>query len=406
MHTEFIWFIGVVEDRLDPKKLGRCRVRILGQHTEEKKKIPTDELPWAQPMHPITSAAMNGIGDTPVGPVEGTWVIGFHKDGLDCQEPVIMGTLGGIPNAYPDPESKTYGFLDPRVDLTARPRKVASASYPTDGTGAELKNETPKPETGEKYPRTKHPNGCVVGEVDTNRLARNENINESIVQRKKDSRDLQVPIADGTSWDEPETPYDPSYPYNKVTESESGHVMEVDDTVGGERLHTWHRSGTFEEIYPDGVKVERVVGNNYKISMEEKYEHVQNRYNLTIDGPFNIIVQNDANIVIKGDGKIEVGGDLDVEVGGDYNLSANGAVNIKGSSVALGAKGSISLKGTSISTNPAVSQSLEAIKAGGISIVIPKLPIPSGSSVSPANNTSARSYPRTDGPYITTKESL
>ena len=35
----FIWWIGVVEDRVDPLKLGRCRVRCFGWHTEEKNKI-------------------------------------------------------------------------------------------------------------------------------------------------------------------------------------------------------------------------------------------------------------------------------------------------------------------------------------------------------------------------------
>ena len=32
----FIWFVGVVEDRADPQKLGRVRVRCLGYHTENK----------------------------------------------------------------------------------------------------------------------------------------------------------------------------------------------------------------------------------------------------------------------------------------------------------------------------------------------------------------------------------
>ena len=31
----FIWFVGVVEDRADPKNLGRLRVRCLGYHTED-----------------------------------------------------------------------------------------------------------------------------------------------------------------------------------------------------------------------------------------------------------------------------------------------------------------------------------------------------------------------------------
>jgi hypothetical protein len=30
----FIWFVGVVEDRNDPERLGRVRVRALGFHTD------------------------------------------------------------------------------------------------------------------------------------------------------------------------------------------------------------------------------------------------------------------------------------------------------------------------------------------------------------------------------------
>ena len=82
MYSEFTWWTGVVEDRIDPLKLGRCRVRILGYHTDKKDddNIPTNTLPWATPMQPITSAAMNGIGTTPMGPVEGTLIVGFFRD--------------------------------------------------------------------------------------------------------------------------------------------------------------------------------------------------------------------------------------------------------------------------------------------------------------------------------------
>ena len=40
----FIWFTGVVEDRDDPDKLGRVRVRCVGYHTDDVTKIPTDFL--------------------------------------------------------------------------------------------------------------------------------------------------------------------------------------------------------------------------------------------------------------------------------------------------------------------------------------------------------------------------
>jgi hypothetical protein len=73
----FNWWIGVVEDRMDPEKMGRCRVRIYGYHTDSKIILPTKDLPWATPIQPITSAAISGIGSSPLGPVEGTWVIGF-----------------------------------------------------------------------------------------------------------------------------------------------------------------------------------------------------------------------------------------------------------------------------------------------------------------------------------------
>ena len=71
----FVWFVGVVEDRNDPSELGRVRVRCVGFHTEDKTRIPTEGLPWAHVMHPVTDPSMSGMGHTPSFLVEGSWVV-------------------------------------------------------------------------------------------------------------------------------------------------------------------------------------------------------------------------------------------------------------------------------------------------------------------------------------------
>ena len=93
----FVWFIGVVEDRDDPYLIGRVKVRCFGHHTKDIFELPTEDLPWAQVMLPVTSAGISGIGQSPTGLVEGSHVFGFFRDGEDRQEPVVMGSLPGYP---------------------------------------------------------------------------------------------------------------------------------------------------------------------------------------------------------------------------------------------------------------------------------------------------------------------
>ena len=89
----FYWFVGVVENRNDPLMAGRCQVRIVGDHTANKEILPTKDLPWAIPMMPITSASISGKGSAPLGPLEGSWVVGFYLDGPDKQMPLMIGTI-------------------------------------------------------------------------------------------------------------------------------------------------------------------------------------------------------------------------------------------------------------------------------------------------------------------------
>ena len=58
----FVWFIGVVEDREDPKKLGRVRVRPYNLYSSSSSHIPTSDLPWAIIMMSPTNPSSDKVG--------------------------------------------------------------------------------------------------------------------------------------------------------------------------------------------------------------------------------------------------------------------------------------------------------------------------------------------------------
>ncbi len=322
----FIWFQGVVEDRLDPLKLGRVRVRCLGLHTENKKLIPTESLPWAHVVLPVTSASMSGLGDSPTGLVDGTWVFGFFRDGVACQEPIVLGALLGIPE---EKSRQDIGFYDQRTAevLEKSPRKIQTRTHPFDGTGGTHTDEV----TALHFPRevTKHPLGCEIGEPDTNRLARGDGTDVSVAQLKLDTRDLNVPTALGLggTWSEPPTAYSSQYPFNHVHESESGHIVELDDTPGCERTHHWHRTGTSEEVGPQGDLVQRIVRDGYHIVLRNDSIHICGRANVTVKGDINIYTQSNLNVQVDKDSLVLVKGDVDLKVDGDVQMTVGGDVD-------------------------------------------------------------------------------
>ena len=325
----FRWFVGVVEDRQDPKHLGRVRVRCLGYHTEIHEDLKTEDLPWAHPMNPITSATISGVGQTPLGPVEGTWVVGFFSDGEEAQTPILMGTLPGVPSYLSadnmNGDRQTLGFLDP------------------------LGN----------YPKYKD-------ETDVNRLAVNdeENPHPTLTLRKAD-RDLAVGVAnvdatevvddqiaadDGGQWNEPETSYNAKYPHNHVYETEGGHIKEFDDTVGAKRIHERHASGTGYEIDNEGTKITRVKKDNYTIVSADDYVHIQGDCKETYDKGLRVKVNSSA----------KTGNNYNIEVGAKSNVTIevqNGDINL------LSQLGDVNLKAGK-NMNIDVAQALN-IKVGG-----------------------------------------
>lgn len=91
----FIHFFGIVEDITDPLHLGRTKVRIFGIHNPDIIMLPTDELPWAMPILPVTTAGISGIGHSPTGLVRGSMVMGFFLDGESMQQPMVLGSIPG-----------------------------------------------------------------------------------------------------------------------------------------------------------------------------------------------------------------------------------------------------------------------------------------------------------------------
>jgi predicted chitinase len=605
-------FTGVVENRKDPLRLGRCQVRIVGVHTHDKTILPTDDLPWAFPMQPISSAAISGIGTAPVGVVEGTWVILMFRD-EQHQQPIILGTLGGIPQEEnkpidsPDEDSISIdkvakssneisqsteandGPTPKREDPQATTLTSGSGSTVTDGNGNPITTGTsttapaPAPATkptsypsakgatipppasskkgidalnkamtaagfngkygraallaisggecgwvpqneghiykkpealtstfnrtfknnpqavakytnwqgskksffdfvyspenngklvgntqaddGGKYygkgfiqltgrpnytkyarlsgvnildnpdllnddydasarvavayfidrvkvstddpsylekalpavgndagggydkkrayyryflgeaippseqtdksttageasqgvpvaanglpedrqrnlvegfrdPNMKYPLRAYIGEPDTNRLARGK-FAGTIVDFKDQKKMTGVVTAGGVTWDQPNVPYNAQYPYNKITESESGHVVEIDDTPENERIHLYHRRGTFLEIDANGTQVNRIVGDGYHIIERNGYIFIGGAANVTVSGTCNVLVQGDANVDITGDTKVNMAGKADFNVAADMSINVGGELKIKAANIKI-----------------------------------------------------------------------
>lgn len=635
------FYYGVVESRADPLKLGRCKVRIQGIHTENTTLLPTKDLPWAIPMQPITSAAVSGIGISPTGPVEGTWVICIFRDEGSYQEPIMLGTLAGIPEekevkftdsytgtagtryeglsdlsevdaviknsggdfvkdsqgnpvldsegnpvstgsgsgnndnvlkqidgktkesgtnnnceirlgsisskhesrnnpsiindykgkASGDPGGASYGkyqfasFRGPGgkpkgnsagnstvdrfvkkyypdefkgltpgtdefdakwkevarkdstfeekqdefakdefyskgvnylkqhgIDISGRGPAVQEIVFATsiqfnrpwplkralegknlsslsdeeivkiyyedrkknvdrdfrssstnirngirkrldreenelkdlankcDGStfskeeieairkkqklveeqkkskgnnsgkeGGEKGGEpTPIPSSGITEPITIpenekpgfqdpfgiYPRKKWVNEQDVSRLARNEKIDQTIQKSKENSLVKNVGIAGGGSWDEPKSPYNAIYPLNHVYQTESGHTVEYDDTPDAERIHIYHRAGSFIEFHPNGTVVYKSTKDNYEVVVSNK--------NVFVGGDCNITVNGNTNIYTKGVLRMESDGDMFIKTGSNLRIGAEGQAFIESNGdLHLGSSGNI-----------------------------------------------------------------
>jgi len=307
-------FIGVVEDRNDPLQLGRVRVRVYSIHTEDKSLIKTKDLPWALVLQPGSNPATSGIGQSGTGIVEGTWVFGLFLDQGEYQNPLILGAMHGMPVLGSNP---TEGFNDPR------------GVYPKDDPEIHSLGETSisRLARGRKHAEqhtvmvSKREGKDKLGKVDTAKAPAMGSVISrgvfSIYNRRKTwvephprTGDIEL-----TDWFNSDKNYS-TYPYCHVWYTESGHALEVDDTPGAERLHMYHKSGTFQEIQADGDKIEKIIGDNYEIDLKNKHLYVSGDYTVTVDG--------DMKELVHGDKYTEVDGNHFVTVRKDYVKKVQG----------------------------------------------------------------------------------
>lgn len=348
------FYTGVVEDRFDPLSLGRVRVRIYGLHTDDKKLISTGDLPWSDVLMPTTSPSISGMGLSPHGLVDGSTVMGFFRDEGDMQDFVVIGSLFGrpsdkykIPNndgdkaisrgpdkgfndsRYPTSEEYFAGPDATKNSSTGRnfelsrhrdgntsigwPYRPKEIEQNLDGSGTKIDgNERVRKVPGESYPKKEYTEKQL---SDVNKMAQGvyNAYPNNFITKSEGSTVKELPRKGHVG---------PVYPYNHVIESESGHVIEMDDTPSKERLHLYHRTGTRLEVLADGSQTMKVVNDSYEIVLKDK--------KILIAGSADIELANgDYNLITK-KGTQKDAGNVFITTDGDCNISSSGAIKLKG----------------------------------------------------------------------------
>ena len=273
------YFIGIVEDVDDPIQANRIKVRAFGYHNENKDILPTKDLPWAMVVIPATQSGIpdsheggdekfDGI-TTSLGIMVGNYVCGFFQD-PDQQIPIILGSVPGFTNVQDeDQEVKVHD-----IPLAARNDYQKSASY--------------------KY--------------------RVESRETDVTTAQDLKPGNPVEQGEGGNWSHPD-PADtnkPVYPLNHVQRTQSGHVIEYDDSPSAERISYSHKSGTYHEIQASGDAATVINGNNYTVIVSND----------------NVYVKGDLNLTVEKNMKVQVKGNYHLHVAGDYHENIVGK-NIK-----------------------------------------------------------------------------
>lgn len=260
---DFLWFIGEVEDRNDPLRLGRVKVRCFGWHSTDKEIQPTKNLPWASTVQPVTSPATTSSGLS-----KGVWVFGFFLDGKRAQKPVVMGHIPG------------YRF------------------------GSPGESELPKAARGEDdYPAP----------ADT---LRDSTILEEVIVDPNDEQPEDPETGQVNKFAEPARPKDAAYPTAMVNAHESGTYTQI---AGSGRYTIQINNGSYIEIDAGGTGKYKVVTDSYEIVGGSKYVDVSGTVNMHVKGNVVNYIEGSLTENIIGNVTRNITGTLTENVTGDVS---------------------------------------------------------------------------------------
>lgn len=295
-----LFFVGVVENGLDPRHENRVQVRAFGIHGTIDQ-IPTEDLPWA--ICVAGNYHMNTL------PQENHWVLGMFLDGRDAQQPLIIGTIPTFMNSIVNPQVDGYGVL-PR---TAEQQAINGGNPESIGTPPM-----------HKLACAEYPEETCVLEQEVNR-----------VKTVTVSSNPNVPDKTFTGWSEPPTAYAARYGCNRVYDSPDGKTtIELDSTPGAERLMIWHR-GSYVQVDTNGTRTDKSYGDHYEVKDHNNMIYVGGRSSVTIMGDSHVYVDGNKIEQIKGDLVQIVHGNHYIGVGGQMNLNAGEEVQMRGAQLRL-----------------------------------------------------------------------
>lgn len=288
--------IGVIEDRNDPEKLGRVRVRVFGAHSDDRKtSVPIESLPWSYVMQPTTEST-SGAALSQL--VEGTWVVVMFMD-PNMQDPLVIGS---IPVSTADEPNYSKGFSDPFAVYPRWTGEDSNISLVAD----------------ERW--TEHP---------TYNTRKEERITE-VPKAKKYRVPTVVPGGGGpeyvrSKWDEPDLrgEQDSSYPYNSIREYEGGMIEEYDSSSDNTRISEMHQSGSYREILDDGTTTFKIVGDGYTLTLRDQNMYIQGDLNVTVEGNMRQLIQGDYILEVDGNKHEYIRGNREIKIDGSDALEVN-----------------------------------------------------------------------------------